>query len=122
MSQMNHRPKGHFRSSPRPQIASKVSINKQGAPPEEATVAYTRDIGMGGLFVETDESLAMGDLLEVSLATPSKWEPLIVIVSVCRIEKRNGDDPGGVGLRFLELTESQTVALGELTASLDFEE
>ena len=119
---MNRRSNGHFRSSPRPQIASKVMIRKDGASPDEAIVAYTRDIGIGGVFVETNEQLEMGDLIVVSLATPSKWEPLVIKASVCRVEAKQDDDTGGVGLRFEQLTENQSVALGELVASLDFEE
>ena len=119
---MSPRSKGHFRASPRPQIACKVTLRKQGEGSGEEIIAYTRDIGMGGVFVETNENLSMGDLLEVSLAAPSKWEPLVLEASVCRLASPKGDEPGGVGLRFENLTDNQTVALGELTASLDFEE
>ena len=77
---------------------------------------------MGGVFVETNEKLEMGEVIDVSIAAPSKWEPLTLCASVCRTEAPKGDEPGGVGLRFERLTESQSIALGELAASLDFEE
>ncbi len=116
---MKSKSRGHFRSSPRPQIASKVTIRKHGL---DDLVAYTRDVGMGGVFIETSQAFEMGDRLEVLLSAPSMWEPLVLRASVCRIETPREDSPGGVGLQFQDLSESQSVALGELTASLDYEE
>ena len=118
---MSPKSKGHFRSSPRPQIACKVTIRRQADPSEEI-IAYTRDIGLGGVFVETSEPLDEGEVIDVSLAAPSKWEPLVLKASVCRIEAPKGGEPGGVGLRFEHLSENQTIALSELAASLDYEE
>jgi Tfp pilus assembly protein PilZ len=92
--------------------------NRSAAP----IVTYTRDVGTGGLFVVTSEDLVVGERVEVILSTPSTWEPVTLQAEVCRYEGSEGGDPGGVGLRFVEPTEEETVALARFVASLDYRE
>ncbi len=115
--------KRHFRSSPRPQIACKVTLYRSewadGSP--SPIVSYTRDIGTGGLFAETEIVFEIGDHVDVVLATPSTWEPLILKAEVCRCCGASEAEPGGVALRFIEMTDAQAVALADFTTSLDFD-
>ncbi len=107
---------GHFRSSKRPQATHPVTLHLTEKDPVEA---YTRDVSRGGLFVYTTCPFALGDRIEVSLSSPSTWEPLRLKAEVCRIVKEAKER--GVGLRFVEMTDRQLAALVDLTNSLDFE-
>ena len=103
---------GHFRSSPRPQASQQITLHRKSAPP---LVAFTRDISAGGVFVETRESFSLGESLQVELLSPSTWEPLVLNAEVRRIENN------GVGLYFVNISDTDLVALINLITSLDFE-
>jgi uncharacterized protein (TIGR02266 family) len=108
--------KAHFRSSPRPRTSHQVTLHLTDG---KDITAFTKDVSKGGLFVTTAYTFAMGEKLEVSLFSPSTWEPLRLSAEVCRVEE--GTDEPGVGLRFTALTDRQLAALISLTNSLDFE-
>jgi hypothetical protein len=72
-------------------------------------------VSTGGIFVETQESFAIGETLQVELISPSTWEPLTLRAEVRRVEQ------GGVGLFFIDISDADLVALIDLIASLDFE-
>ena len=113
--------KHHFRSSPRPQVACKIVLYRVQWSSDSPVVAYTRDMGIGGLFAETDEQFEVGQSVDVVIATPSTWDPLVLHAEVRWTEGRQGDNLGGVGLNFVGLTEEQTMALTRFAESLDFE-
>ncbi len=108
--------KGHFRSSPRPQASHPVTLHLKSG---REIVAFTRDVSHGGLFVVTDRTFEMGECLDISLSSPSTWEPLRLRAEVCRVVS-DGNEPG-IGLRFIEMTDRQLTALIDLTVSHDFE-
>jgi len=112
---------GHFRSSPRPQVAHQITLERPDRPEEKPIVAYTRDISTGGLFVEEVEDLQLGEKLLVTLSSPTTWEPLTLMAEVRRVEPGDDKRKAGVGLHFFDVTDTQLVALIELTTSLDFE-
>lgn len=116
---MNDRP--HFRSSPRPHVSCKVTMYRDEWSSDSPVVSYTRDLGAGGLFAVTTEKFELGDRVEVVLSTPSTWEPLILKAEICRVEEPGEGEPGGVGLRFMDTTDAQLVALTEFIESLDFD-
>ena len=102
----------HFRSSPRPQASQQVILHRNDS---STLVAFTRDVSTGGVFVETQETFTVGEPLRVELVSPSTWEPLTLRAEVRRIE------PGGVGLLFVGVSDTDLVALINLISSLDFE-
>jgi Tfp pilus assembly protein PilZ len=104
--------KKHFRSSPRPQTSHQVTLRRKDG---SATVAFTRDVSTGGVFVETHDAFTMGESLDVELSSPTTWEPLVLKAEVRRVAE------GGIGLHFVGVTDAQLVALIDLTSSLDFE-
>jgi uncharacterized protein (TIGR02266 family) len=107
---------GHFRSSPRPQATHFVTIHIEG---KDSVEAYTRDVSNGGLFVFTSHPFVMGDRIEVSLSSPSTWEPLRLKAEICRVVE---EEPGrGIGLRFVDMTDKQLASLLHLTNSLGYE-
>ena len=113
--------KGHFRSSPRPQIACQVVLHRADPAAGGPIVSYTRDLSVGGLFVVTEERLEKDERFTVVMSTPSTWEPLTLEAVVCWNRPAAGDAPAGVGLQFVDLTQAQHVALTEFVASLDYE-
>lgn len=102
-------------------MACKVTLYRTERPFSSPVVSFTRDIGMGGLFAETDEEFTVGERVDVVLAMPSTWEPLVYSAVVCRLEGARDETARGVGLRFSPLSDAQTLALAELTASLDYD-
>ncbi|MCP4678893.1 MAG: PilZ domain-containing protein [Deltaproteobacteria bacterium] len=113
--------KRHFRSSPRPQISCKVTLHRAKRSTDKPIVTYTRDIGTGGLFAETDQSFEMDDQVNVVLSTPSTWEPLVLGAKVCRCQASSEGETGGVGLRFVDMTDVQAIALADFIATLDYD-
>jgi len=113
--------KGHFRTSPRPQIACQIVLHRADPGAGGPLVSYTRDLSVGGLFVVTEEQLDKGERVTVVMSTPSTWEPLTLEATVCWTRAAVGDDPAGVGLQFVDLSQDQHVALTEFVASLDYE-
>jgi len=110
----------HFRSSPRPQLTLQVTLRVPDDPHKRSWVVTTRDVSTGGIFVYTDAEFAPDALLEVDLATPSTWEPLTLKAKVCRVVTAAEGKPG-LGLKFVEVSDTELVALIHLTTSLDFE-
>lgn len=102
----------HFRISPRPQASHRVAIRRGDA---STLIAFTKNVSTGGMFVETQESFAMGESVDVELSSPSTWEPLRLRAEVRRITA------DGIGLRFSDVSDSDLVALIDLTSSLNFE-
>ncbi|MCP4602524.1 MAG: PilZ domain-containing protein [Proteobacteria bacterium] len=112
--------KRHFRSSSRSQIACEITLYRTESSSDNAIVSHSRDIGMGGLFAETEEVFEIGDMVKVVLSTLSTWEPIELTAEICRCQPPNNNQSGGVGLRFVNITDIQAVALNEFTDSLDF--
>ncbi len=75
---------------------------------------YAKNISGGGIFLEMEESPAMGERFKLAFTIPGKNEPLQVEAEVVRhhpIETMDADfNPKqiqGVGLRFTDLTAEQ---------------
>jgi len=111
----------HFRSSPRPQIACQVEVHREAGAEPPRIISYTQDISSGGLFIVTPAELPNGEQVEVVISTPSTWEPLTLRAMVAWRRPAAGADPAGIGLKFVELSPDEQIALGEFVASLDFE-
>jgi uncharacterized protein (TIGR02266 family) len=112
---------GHFRGSSRPQAAVEVRIHRLWATSPEPLPAYTRDIGIGGAFVVTDECLERGERVRLVLAAPTAWQPLAIEAEVAWWREGGDQGPAGVGMRFVAPDDDQAVALRDLVAALDFE-
>jgi len=110
---------GHFRGSPRARAECRVEVRRieRGAAP---FVAYTSDIGVGGLCLALDEELVVGERVELALTAPSRWAPLVLAAEVCW---RRGapEGPAETGFRFVDATAASTAALSDLAATLAFD-
>jgi len=67
-------------------------------------VAYARNIGAGGMFLESPEPFVQGDFVRVKFAMPGTSSHLALEAQVVRADP--GDPvcgrPAGVGIRFLD--------------------
>lgn len=74
-------------------------------------IGRTGNIGLGGAFVLVESPPPVGTKLLVYLAAATAWEPMEITAEVrwVRVEP-----PVGMGVRFIDLTAPQIVALHEL--------
>jgi len=110
---------GHFRGAPRTRAECRVEVKRLGRD-GSPFVAYTSDLGLGGLCLNHCGALETGDRVEVALSCPSCWEPVILCAEVAWRKSIEGGDE--TGFRFIDVTESMLSALSALVAALAFEE
>lgn len=111
----------HFRAFPRPLLNCKVVLYRSEWSSDHPIVAYTRDLGNGGLFVATGERLDVGQHLQLVVSAPATWEPLILDAEVRWVQKSLDDRQEGAGLCFLNLSEKQLGALRNFTDSAGYD-
>jgi len=110
----------HFRGTPRSRAECRVSVafvEREKAP----LVAYTSDVGIGGLCLSYGEAMRLGERVEVSLTTPSRWEPLVLRAEVAWQRGAGDGDPGETGFAFVGTTDEDAAALKDLIATLAFD-
>ena len=95
-----------MRLYPRVAVAIAVSCERQGAPPVQGT---TRDIGIGGAFVESTEPLLFGTEV-VIVARLANGGAFLRLPAIVRWTK-----PNGFGVQFGLLGARETHALAELS-------
>jgi Tfp pilus assembly protein PilZ len=83
--------------------------------------AFTRDIGVGGAFVETEKTEPVGRELEIEIEVPGAAGPISLGAEV-RWLAGAGETPGhrspGMGIKFAALDVETLLALSDLFASL----
>jgi hypothetical protein len=109
---------GHFRGAPRTRAECRVEVKRLGGD-GSPFVAYTSDIGLGGLCLSHCGALGVGDRVEVALSCPSCWEPVVLCAEVTWRKPVAGGDE--TGFRFVDTTESMLSALSALVSALGFE-
>ena len=111
----------HFRGTPRARAECRVSVAflERSIPP---LIAYTSDVGAGGLCLSYGEALRPGESVEVALTTPSRWEPLVLHAEVAWQRAAESGDPGETGFAFVGATEADAAALKDLISTLAFDE
>ena len=95
-----------LRRHPRVAVAFAVSCERRDAPPVPGT---TRDIGIGGAFVEASEPLPFGTELVIVVRLADRG-PLLRLPAIVRWTR-----PGGFGIQFGLLGARETHALVELS-------
>lgn len=119
----------HFRGKPRPGRSVSVSYRAAASGDADAlqrTAASTRNLGAGGAFVLCPEPLPVGTRVELTLHLPRPRRDIEVMAEVrWRVGAGDepigaGDDPGGtgMGLKFVDLSVEDMMALQEYFASL----
>lgn len=66
---------------------------------------YSRDISMGGVFLDSSIPVRLGTLLFLSLAIPPYKRPLRLTGEVVRVVESGSDRTAGMGVRFVGLSD-----------------
>ncbi|MCE9577784.1 MAG: PilZ domain-containing protein [Deltaproteobacteria bacterium] len=108
----HHERRRHFRGKPRPGRVLEIRHRAAGA---AWCLATTRNIGVGGAFIEGGADLRTGLELELELRLPGSdlWRPLNAIVR--RIE---AGPPPGFGVEFIDVEVDVLLELNDYFASL----
>jgi hypothetical protein len=72
-----------------------------------------RDLSMGGIRIDPQESLDAGDKIQIAIFDTTRHEPLVLHAVVARDYER-----AGMGLHFVDLSEENEARLVEMTAGL----
>lgn len=78
---------------------------------ERVYTATTGNISLGGLFVETSETLALQSRLQIRFRIPTQAEPIEVTGEVRWVEAGSAEQPAGMGIRFQGLRAREVWAL-----------
>ncbi len=73
----------------------------------------TRNISLGGVFVETDSELSFDTRVEIRLSLPTQREPLKAMGRVRWVEKASGK-VSGLGIQFEGLSPKDVYALNKV--------
>ncbi len=69
---------------------------------------YSRDLSLGGIFLETQEPFPVGTEVKLEFPLPDVADKVLVKGKVARMVKRAEDAPGpypGMGVEFVEMDE-----------------
>ena len=80
--------------------------------------ATTGNISLGGVFVETSDSLPLQSRLQIRFRIPTQPEPIEVTGEVRWIEPGGADQAAGMGIRFQGLRAREVWALNRLLPGL----
>lgn len=114
-----HEKRRHFRGKPRAGRRVDLRYRRVDAEPDTMVVAVTRNIGVGGAYILTDEPHKVGARLHVELTVPTSDVPIVVRAEVRWIaEAADDNDTAGMGVRFVDVDVDAVLKLSEFFASL----
>jgi len=106
----------HFRGKARPGRRVELAYRPADTPDAEPVRAFTRNIGVGGAFIVSDEPAAVGTHLRISIKVPTSDRPIEVRAEVRWSSSEGGEL--GMGVKFEGLDVDQLLQLSEYFASL----
>jgi uncharacterized protein (TIGR02266 family) len=98
----------HFRRTD-PRYLRRIEV--EIAAGDQKRTATTRNISLGGLFLETAEPFPLQTRLQIRFSIPTQPEPIEVTGEVRWIEQGSSDQPAGMGIRFQGLRAREVWAL-----------
>jgi type IV pilus assembly protein PilZ len=96
------------RTSPRVPTVLTVAYRTKSA----FVTEFSRDLSDGGMFIKTEQPLAIGDALQIKLKVPGRWFALTLAGRVVRT------DGGGMGISFSFDSERQRRRLRDVIARI----
>lgn len=109
--------RSHFRGKPRPGRRVEVEyLPAAGSTPPRR--AFTRNIGVGGAFIVTDEPELPGTSFDLMLLVPTSTDPVRVKAEVRWNHAGDAEFPRGMGVKFHPLDVDELLLLNEYFASL----
>ena len=106
--------RNHYRGKPRPGRRVEVKYTS----PSGTHAAVTRNIGVGGAFIETPTPERPGTSLTLHLAVPTTHSPIQVAAEVRWVSPGRDEHPSGMGVKFQPLEVEELLSLNEYFASL----
>jgi uncharacterized protein (TIGR02266 family) len=113
--------RNHFRGKPRPGRRVEVSyrlVDGTTGEPQDLCKAFTRNIGVGGAFIVTDDPAAPGSELQLTVQIPTSGKKIDVRGEVRWIADGEYDAVHGMGVKFHGLDVDQLLELNEYFTSL----
>ena len=98
-----------------PRYARRIDVEVKGAGREFR--AQTRNLSIGGMFIETPELLPIQTTVELRFLLPAQPEPVEVTAEVRWIERGEGGLAPGMGVRFHGLRARDVWAFNRLFQS-----
>ncbi len=80
---------------------------------EAARVLIGRDLSVGGMRIDPTPGFSLGDRLKVAVHVRADGQPLVVSAEITR-----DDGPGGMALRFVDLSPAARACLDEMVGAL----
>ena len=84
----------------------------------EPVAATTRDIGVGGAFIATDQPCPIGSALDVDIDVPGQTRPLSLRAEVRWVAEASGERSAGMGVKFAALDVDALLALSDFFAQI----
>ncbi len=107
----------HFRGKARPGRRVELEYRLADRPTDNPDRAFTRNIGVGGAFIVTDDPYDVGSSITVIIQVPTS-EMTIEVAAQVRWKAGPGSDEVGMGIKFQHLDVEQLLQLSEYFASL----
>lgn len=114
MSDPRHERRQHFRGKPRPGRRLSIRYRIEGG---AWIPAETRNIGVGGAFIASDEPARPGTAVEIEVEVPTCDKPLVLRGQV-RWAQPGGTDEAGMGVQFQDVDIDVLLELNDYFASL----
>jgi uncharacterized protein (TIGR02266 family) len=113
--------RSHFRGRPRPGRRVEVGYRLlDGDEPHDFSKAFTRNIGVGGAFIVTEDPIAPGSELELVVHIPNSGKRIDLRGEVRWIADGEDDAIHGMGVKFHGLDVDQLLELNEYFTSLTY--
>lgn len=117
---MGERP--HFRKEGRTPLVVRVRFRRNGRGAALEREGTTRDLSLGGAFVETEWPPTVGTALLLWFSAATAWEPVELLGDVRWVSDGKKGKPRGFGVRFVPLEGATVTALYELAHIHDYSE
>lgn len=79
---------------------------------------FTRDINEGGLFIETEDPLALGTIVDLQFLLPGSSDPIKAAAEIVRLSDGSGGEPVGMAVEFDSLPADARKRINELIRSM----
>ena len=107
----------HFRGKARPGRRVELEYRLADGSSDKPLRAFTRNIGVGGAFIVTDDPYDVGALITVTVHVPTS-DITIEVAAEVRWRAVAGAEEVGMGIKFQHLDVEQLLQLSEYFASL----
>ena len=95
-----------------------VTVRIDYATVDEMFSEFTRDINEGGLFIETEDPLALGTTVDLQFLLPGSSDPIKAAAEIVRLSDGSDGEPVGMAVEFDSLPADARKRINELIRSM----